>query len=112
MKETDKILVSFGFVGSNSAFDEKFENFASNFGVQWQLQDLADAIDQSAGDCSAVRDALMSIMWDHVVSDFVEKGLDKELFDCYINGSLDTHFYYNSEEVFCSEELNEYLVDE
>lgn len=44
MKQTDKILIALGFVASGSDFDEKFEFFASNFGVQWRPSDLCDAI--------------------------------------------------------------------
>lgn len=111
MKQTDKILIALGFVASGSDFDEKFENFASNFGVQWRPSDLCDAISMSVDNSSAVRNYLVSIMWDRVVSHFVDKGLCEELFNCYINGSVDTHFYYDGVEVFCADDLEEYVTD-
>ena len=50
-------------------------------------------------------------MWDRVVSHFVDKGLCEELFDYYINGSIDTHFYYDGVEVFCADDLEEYVTE-
>ena len=52
----------------------KFENFASNFGVQWRPSDLCDAISMSVDNNSAVRNSLVSIMWDRVVSHLLTKG--------------------------------------
>lgn len=63
MKQTDKILITLGFVVSCSDFDEKFENFASNFGIQWSPSDFCDAISMSVDNNSAVRNSLVSIMW-------------------------------------------------
>lgn len=60
---------------------------------------------------STVRNSLVSIMWGRVVSHFVDKGLCEELFDYYINGSIDTHFYYDGVEVFCADDLEEYVTD-
>jgi len=71
-------------------------------------EDLNEAI-EVAGDCTSnVRNRLMEILWLKVVYYFVDTmGCSREVFDCYINGSLDTHFYYNGTEVKSEEELLE-----
>ena len=48
----------------------------------------------------------MEILWLKVVYYFVDTmDCSREMFDSYINGSLDTHFYYNGTEIKSEEEL-------
>ena len=104
MSNNEMILVALGF----SNWDSKLEEFKKNFGFDWTNEDLNEAI-EVAGDCTSnVRNRLMEILWLKVVYYFVETmGCSREVFDCYINGSLDTHFYYNGTEVKSEEELLE-----
>ena len=104
MSNNEMILVALGF----SNWDSKLEEFKKNFGFDWTNEDLNEAI-EVAGDCTSnVRNRLMEILWLKVVYHFVETmGCSREVFDCYINGSLDTHFYYNGTEVKSEEELLE-----
>ena len=104
MSNNEMILVALGF----SNWDSKLEEFKKNFGFDWTNEDLNEAI-EVAGDCTSnVRNRLMEILWLKVVYYFVDTmGCNREVFDCYINGSLDTHFYYNGTEVKSEEELLE-----
>mgnify|MGYP000106332375 FL=1 len=104
MSNNEMILVALGF----SNWDSKLEEFKKNFGFDWTNEDLNEAI-EVAGDCTSnVRNRLMEILWLKVVYYFVDTmGCSREVFDCYINGSLDTHFYYNGTEVKSEEELLE-----
>lgn len=104
MSNNEKILVALGF----SNWDSKLDEFKNNFGFDWTSEDLNEAI-EVAGDCTSnVRNFLMEILWLKVVYYFVDtKNCNREMFDCYINGSLDTHFYYDGTEVKSEEELLE-----
>ena len=104
MSNNEMILVALGF----SNWDSKLEEFKKNFGFDWTNEDLNEAI-EVAGDCTSnVRNRLMEILWLKVVYYFVDTmGCSREVFDCYINGSLDAHFYYNGTEVKSEEELLE-----
>ena len=104
MSNNEMILVALGF----SNWDSKLEEFKKNFGFDWTSEDLNEAI-EVAGDCTSnVRNCLMEILWLKVVYYFVDtKNCNREKFDCYINGSLDTHFYYDGTEVKSEEELLE-----
>lgn len=104
MSNNEMILVALGF----SNWDSKLEEFKKNFGFDWTNEDLNEAI-EVAGDCTSnVRNRLMEILWLKVVYYFVDTMVcSREVFDCYINGSLDTHFYYNGTEVKSEEELLE-----
>lgn len=37
--------------------------------------------------------------------EFENKGCEREMFDCWVNGSLDTHFYFKQTEVNCIDEI-------
>ena len=37
------------------------------------------------------------------------RAVDREDFDCYVNGSLDTHFYFKETEVNSIEDIEELL---
>lgn len=106
MSNNEMILVALGF----SNWDSKLEEFKKNFGFDWTNEDLNEAI-EVAGDCTSnVRNRLMEILWLKVVYYFVDtKNCNREKFDCYIKGSLDTHFYYDGREVKSEEELLELI---
>ena len=96
------ILLSLGFCKE----DYKFENFKSNFGYDWTSEDLDNAIESAGFDIRNVRNCLMDILWFKVVYEYVNnKGCDREDFDCYVNGSLDTHFYFKETEVNTIEDI-------
>ena len=104
MSNNEMILVALGF----SNWDSKLEEFKKNFGFDWTNEDLNEAIEVASDCTSNVRNRLMEILWLKVVYYFVDTmGCSREVFDCYINGSLDTHFYYNGTEVKSEEELLE-----
>ena len=103
------ILLSLGFCKE----DYKFENFKSDFGYDWTSEDLDDAIESAGFDIRNVRNSLMDILWFKVVYEYVDnKGCDREDFDCYVNGSLDTHFYFKETEVNSTEDIEELLERE
>ena len=103
------VLVSLGF----SMEDYKFENFKSNFGYDWTKEDLEEALECAALNSHNVRNCLMEILWLKVVYEYVDsKGCDREQFDSYINGSLDTHFYFNGTEVNSEEDIKELIDNE
>ena len=104
MSNNEMILAALGFSNGDSQFDE----FKTNFGYDWTDDDLDEAIEVAGYNTSNVRNCLMEILWLKVVYYFVDTmGCSREVFDCYINGSLDTHFYYNGTEVKSEEELLE-----
>ena len=89
MSNNETILIELGFFTR----DSKFEEFKTNFGYGWSSEDLKEAIDVAGENTSNVRNFLMEILWLKVVYEYVDnKGCDREQFDCYVNGSLDTHF--------------------
>jgi chloride intracellular channel protein 5 len=104
MSNNEMILAALGFSNGDSRLDE----FKTNFGYDWTDDDLDEAIEVAGYNTSNVRNCLMEILWLKVVYYFVDTmGCSREVFDCYINGSLDTHFYYNGTEVKSEEELLE-----
>ena len=104
MSNNEMILAALGFSNGDSQLDE----FKTNFGYDWTDDDLDEAIEVPGYNTSNVRNCLMEILWLKVVYYFVDTmGCSREVFDCYINGSLDTHFYYNGTEVKSEEELLE-----
>lgn len=108
MSNNEMILTALGF----SNWDKQLDEFKNNFGFDWTNEDLDGAIEVAGCNTSNVRNCLMEILWLKVVYYFVDTmECCRELFDSYINGSLDTHFYYNGTEVKSEEELLE-LVNE
>ena len=104
MSNNEMILAALGF----SNWDSQLDEFKTNFGYDWTGEDLDEAIEVVGYNTSNVRNCLMEILWLKVVYYFVDTmGCSREVFDCYINGSLDTHFYYNGTEVKSEEELLE-----
>lgn len=104
MSNNEMILAALGFSNGYSQLDE----FKTNFGYDWTDDDLDEAIEVAGYNTSNVINCLMEILWLKVVYYFVDTmGCSREVFDCYINGSLDTHFYYNGTEVKSEEELLE-----
>ena len=102
MSNNEMILAALGF----SNWDSQLDEFKTNFGYDWTDEDLDEAIEVAGYNTSNVRNCLMEILWLKVVYYFVDTmGCSREVFDCYINGSLDTHFYYNGTEVKSEEEL-------
>ena len=102
MSNNEMILAALGF----SNWDSQLDEFKTNFGYDWTDDDLDEAIEVAGYNTSNVRNCLMEILWLKVVYYFVDTmGCSREVFDCYINGSLDTHFYYNGTEVKSEEEL-------
>ena len=108
MSNNETILIELGFFTR----DSKFEEFKTNFGYGWSSEDLKEAIDVAGENTSNVRNFLMEILWLKVVYKYVDnKGCDREQFDCYVNGSLDTHFYFKGTEVNTEEDIQELLDD-
>lgn len=108
MSNNETILIELGFFTR----DSKFEEFKTNFGYGWSSEDLKEAIDVAGENTSNVRNFLMEILWLKVVYEYVDnKGCDREQFDCYVNGSLDTHFYFKGTEVNTEEDIQELLDD-
>lgn len=104
MSNNEMILAALGF----SNWDSQLDEFKTNFGYDWTGEDLDEAIEVAGYSTSNVRNCLMEILWLKVVYYFVDTmDCSREMFDSYINGSLDTHFYYNGTEVKSEEELLE-----
>ena len=104
MSNNEMVLIALGF----SNWDYQLDDFKTNFGYDWTSEDLNEALETAGHNNSNVRNSLMEILWLKVVSYFVDtKNCNREMFDCYINGSLDTHFYYNGAEVRSEDELLE-----
>lgn len=102
----EMVLTSLGFFKN----DYQLDNFRSNFGYDWTDEDLNDAIDTAGYDLSNVRNFLMETLWLKVIEEYVDyRGCEREMFDCYVNGTLDTHFYFNHSEVQCTEDIEELL---
>lgn len=108
MKTKENILQLMGFY----QYDDQLENFSSDFGYDWTNEDLKEAIECARGDIFNVRNFLMHILWLKVVNEYENKGMEREQFDCYINGSLDTHFYFNETEVSSIEDIEELIGEE
>lgn len=103
MTNREMILTSLGFFKS----DYKFDDFRSNFGYDWTDEDLTEAIEAAGYDLTSVRNCLVEILWLKVVDEFESKGCQREMFDCWVNGSLDTHFYFKQTEVNTIDEIEE-----
>lgn len=102
MSNNEMVLVALGF----SKYDNNLEEFKKNFGFDWTSEDLNEAIEVAGENISNVRNYLVEILWLKVVYYFIdEKDCEREKFDCYINGSLDTHFYYDGKEIMSEEEI-------
>lgn len=107
MTNNELILVTLGF----SKWDSLLDEFSSNFGYEWTSEDLDEAIELAGHNTCNVRNCLVEILWLKVVYHFVDVlNCQQELFDCYVNGSLDTHFYYDGTEVKSKEELLELVA--
>ena len=103
MTNQEMVLTSLGFFKN----DYKLDNFRSNFGYDWTDEDLNEAIEAAGYDLTSVRYCLMEILWLKVVDEFENKGCEREMFDCWVNGSLDTHFYFKQTEVNAINEIEE-----
>ena len=103
MTNQEMVLTSLGFFKN----DYKLDNFRSNFGYDWTDEDLNEAIEVAGYDLTSVRNYLMEILWLKVVDEFENKGCKREMFDCWVNGSLDTHFYFKQTEVNTINEIEE-----
>jgi len=102
----EMVLTSLGFFKN----DYQLDNFRSNFGYDWTDEDLNEAIDTAGYDLSNVRNFLMETLWLKVIEEYVDyRGCEREMFDCYVNGSLDTHFYFKETEVNSTEDIEELL---
>lgn len=101
MTNQEMVLTSLGFFKN----DYKLDNFHSNFGYDWSDEDLSEAIEAAGYNLTSVRNYLMEILWLKVVDEFENKGCEREVFDCWVNGSLDTHFYFKQTEVNCIDEI-------
>lgn len=89
MSNNEMILAALGF----SNWDSQLNEFKTNFGYDWTGEDLDEAIEVAGYNTSNVRNCLMEILWLKVVYYFVDTmDCSREMFDSYINGSLDTHF--------------------
>ena len=93
--------------------DYQLDNFRSNFGYDWTDEELNEAIDTAGYDLSNVSNFLMETLWLKVIEEYVDyRGCEREMFDCYVNGSLDTHFYFKETEVNSTEDIEELLERE
>ena len=102
---TELVGSTFGFYNYDPAIDLLYDEFG---------QDLTDGIiiDTLSDGCEPrdLRNWVVSAMWEIVVSEMTEKyDIDYELFDSYINGNLDTHFYFNNIEIDTCEQLEELI---
>ena len=110
MTNNEMILVSLGFCPSS---DYQLDNFKSNVGYDWSDEDLDEAFECAGQDLTNIRNCLMEILWLKVVSEYVDdKECEREQFDCYVNGSLDTHFYFKQTEVNSEEDIKELINEE
>jgi len=105
MTNREMILTSLGFFKN----DNKLDTFRSYFGYDWTDEDLNEAIEAAGYDLTSVRNCLVEILWLKVVDEFEGRGCERELFDCWVNGSLDTHFYFKQTEVSDRQEIEELL---
>lgn len=105
MTNREMILTSLGFFKN----DHKLDTFRSYFGYDWTNEDLNEAIECAGYDLSSVRNSLVEILWLKVVDEFEGRGCEREMFDCWVNGSLDTHFYLKQTEVSDRQEIEKRL---
>ena len=102
MTNQEMVLTSLGFFKN----DYKLDNFSSNFGYDWTDEDLNEAIEAAGYDLTSVRNCLMETLWLKVIEEYVDyRGCEREMFDCWVNGSLDTHFYFKQTEVNAINEI-------
>lgn len=84
---------------------EYLDDIQKSFNIELNESDIDEALQISPQDLS---NAITSILFDKIIDKAVEElGLNEELFDTFINGSLDTHLYYDDEEVYDWEDLEE-----
>ena len=84
---------------------EHLDDIQDSFNIELNESDIDEALQISPKDLS---NGIVSILFDKVKYKAVEElGLNEESFDYFINGSLDTHLYYNNQEIYDWEDLEE-----
>lgn len=110
------ILKALGLPINDAAF---VDEMIDNFDIECDSDDVYEALDYARNtgntpngvDYSNFGSTLIAVLWDKVVSTYVDKGLDEDAFDCDIN-ALATTFYYDGEPVYSSEDLDALVEDE
>lgn len=85
------------------------DNFCENFNISYTFDDIYDAIYLCAENPQDFNNIFLEQLWLRVQSSYIDKGLNPESFDCYLNGEA-SHFCYNGEEVYDSEDLDNIVL--
>lgn len=101
MKVKDFILYTLGIYDNG----EYLDNIMENFHIKEISTEIEDLIETSNGDLG--NNLAYEIINEIIYKAGEELGLDRNKFNYYINGSLDTHIYYDGETITCWEELEE-----
>ena len=84
---------------------EYLDDIQESFNIELNKSDIDKALQISPQDLS---NTITSTLFDKIIDKAVEElGLNEESFDYFVNGSLDTHLYYDGEEVNDWEDLEE-----
>ena len=101
MKIKDLILYTLGIFDDG----EYLDNIMENFHIKKLSTDIEDLISTSNGKLGNT--IAYEIINEIIYKAGEELGLNRNKFDYYLNGKLDTHIYYDKQTVTCWEELEE-----
>lgn len=112
MTDSDFVSSLFGFYGDDPALTFLYEEFD----VEYYSSDIYEILDDLNTDTYCkLRNLLVCKLWNDVVNNICDEyghDLDyrdyiylTDCFDSYINGNLDTTFYFKGEEITSKEEL-------
>ena len=104
MTTNEFICVCLGIGTASSKIDE----ICDKFDLDITDDDVWRTLDLFRGNYTGFGNCLISDLYQQVIDYWVEQGLDKEKFDYYTNGD-DSHLYYDKEQVFSNNDLQEIL---
>lgn len=104
MKTSDFISVCLGI----GTVDTTIDDICENFDLDISENDVYDALDVFRHNYEGFGDYLIGNLYQQVINKWVKEGLDKDKFDYYTNG-MDSHLYYDEEEISCNDDLQEIL---
>lgn len=101
MKIKDFILYSLGIYDNVEYLDDIMKNFHIKE-ISSEIKDLISTSNRNLGNTLAYE------IFNEIINKACEElELDEDKFTYYINGSLDTNFYYDGQTITCWEELEE-----
>lgn len=102
MNEFVSVCLGLGMTG------RKVDEICDNFGIDISDENIYEALGACPrDDYRSFGNILISDLYAQVVSEWAEQ-LDEEKFDWYVNGD-DSHLYYDGEEVWSCDDLQEIL---